>query len=60
MAQPVLVGGRRRWKTAVLLQNRNAFLDALITDIYGRAGDKARHLGCAAAAERAAQSRLRS
>jgi hypothetical protein len=38
----------------VLLQNRNAFFDALITDIYGRAGDKSRDLGGAAAAERAA------
>jgi hypothetical protein len=40
MGQPVIAGGWRGWKAAMLLENRNASLDALVTDIYGWTGDK--------------------
>jgi len=56
MAQPILFGGSRRREAPVLLQHRHARFDALVTDIYGRAGDKPANLVGALATERTAQS----
>src|SRR6266540_3357808 len=56
MVQPILLGGSRRREAPVLLHHRHACFDALVTDIYGRAGDKPANLVGAFAAERTAQS----
>src|SRR4051812_4731906 len=53
MGQPISVSGWRRENS--LLQNRDACLDALVTDIHGRTGDKPLDLVAASAAERTAQ-----
>jgi hypothetical protein len=52
-ARPGLIS--RRCKAAVLFQNRNACLDTLITDIYGRPCHKPLDLIGVPTAERAAQ-----
>src|SRR5262245_5954804 len=57
MGQPVFAGGWRGWKAAMLLENRDASLDALVTDIHGWTGDKSPDLIRPLAAERAAQGR---
>jgi hypothetical protein len=55
MGQPVSAGGGV--KAAMLFENRNARLDARVTDIYARAGDKTTDPIIGASAERAAQPR---
>jgi len=54
MGRPVLLGGSRGREAAVLLHYRHACLDALVTDIYGRARHKPPDLVGALAAERTA------
>jgi hypothetical protein len=56
MVRPILRVGPQRRETPVLLYHRHACFDALVTDIYGRAGDKPANLVGAFAAERTAQS----
>src|SRR5438552_2812073 len=58
MGRPILIGCRG-WETPVLFEDRNASLDALVTDIYGRAGHKPSDLISAPVTERAAQTRRR-
>jgi len=55
MGQPVSAGGGV--KAAMLFENRNARLDARITDIYVRPGDKTTDPIIGASAERTAQPR---
>jgi hypothetical protein len=53
---PFCASARNGGETPVLLYHRHACFDALVTDIYGRAGDKPANLVGAFAAERTAQS----
>jgi len=55
MAQPILLRWSRRGKASVLLHDRDARLDAPITNIHGRAGHKPLHLVGRSTAERAAK-----
>src|SRR5712672_2947255 len=60
MGQPISVSGWRGRRTPVRFQNRDACLDALVTDIHGRTSHKPLNLVAGSAAEGAAQSRLRA
>ena len=60
MGQPISVSGWRGRGTPVRFQNRDACLDALVTDIHGRTSHKPLNLVAGSAAEGAAQSRLRA
>ena len=59
MGQPISVSGLADGEP-VLLQNRDACLDALVTDIHGRTGHKTLDLIAGSAAERTAQSPARA
>ena len=60
MGQPISVSGWRGRRTSVRFQNRDACLDALVTDIHGRTSHKPLDLVAGSAAEGAAQSRSRA